>query len=101
MLSARHWTGVRLVVSGTGLVVALVCVRFGLSLGTYEARVVNREVARLSGYWTPAFASSLSVLASVGTVVALAWLVATWIAGRRERAILRAASAIRHRRVLM
>lgn len=72
-----------------------------LSLGTYEARVENQEVMRLSGHWTPTFASSVSLLAAVVTFLVLAWLTATWIAGRRERAIHRAAAAIRHRRVLM
>lgn len=101
MPTARHWNGVRLLLTWLGVSVGFVVLRWLLGLGVYLSIFENERAVRVSGAWSSGFASGASLLAAAIAVTTLTWATATWFAGRKTRASMRAAEATVHRQVLM
>ncbi len=101
MPTARYWEASRLLLTWAALLVALAIARWSMTMGTYQAAMVDRQVVRTSGLWSPAFASGAALI--VTSVVALFLLCATysWVSGRDERRARLIAAQAKHRRVLM
>ena len=101
MPTARHWHGVRLLLTWLGVSVGFVVLRWLLGLGVYLSIFENQRAVRVSGAWSSGFASGASLLLAAVAVIALSWVTAIWFAGRKTRASIRAAEATVHRKVLM
>jgi len=69
--------------------------------GTYQATIVNRRVMTTGGLWSPAFASTMSLIGAGVLAVILAWAITTWIFGRHERHERRGSATVEHRKILM
>ncbi len=101
MPTARHWHGGRLLLSWAVSLAFFATLKLSLIAGTYQAAIVDQRVTRVSGLWSPTFASNVSLAVLGGGGVTLVWMTVTWVRGRRERARLRASQSIQHRDVLM
>ncbi len=98
MNAARHWPGYRLLLTCLGLCTVFASFRWSLVAGTHQATIVNRRVMTTGGVWSPAFASTMSLIGVGVLVVILAWAITMWIFGRHER---RASATVGHRKILM
>ena len=85
MSSVRLWGGVHLALAWLAALAGLLLLRMGLVAGVYEAQLDGQEITRAAGYWSRAFATNVSLGASVIVTVLLGWLTIAWIVGRRER----------------
>ena len=101
MPTARHWNGVRLLLTWLGVSVGFVALRWLLTLGVYQSIFENQRVVRVSGAWSSGFALGTSLLVAAVALLGLAWATATWYGGKKTRASIRAAEAAVHRQVLM
>ena len=101
MPTAKHWTALQLCIAWVGVFASLAPLRWLMQAGIYTAALEDGVVRRLSGSWSAGFASGFWLLCATTGVMAMAYMTATWIHGRKARASMRAAEAAVHRRVLM
>jgi hypothetical protein len=101
MREARYWHGGTVVLAWLVVPSCLVLIRWLLVLGVYQVALQGQRVIRLSGVWSPTFASGLLVaLVAVGGV-SLLGLTYTWLSASKERAALDLGLIENHRRPLV
>lgn len=101
MRTARHWHGGQLLAVWLLASTAFVLVRRVLVWGTYQAQIEGHRETIVSGLWPEPFASAMTVVTGAICVVTLAWLTATWIAGRKARERVEAMTENPYRRPLL
>lgn len=101
MHSPRHWHGAQLVAAWLLACAIFWVVRWVFGAGTYRARIEGQEVLLVSGFWPAEFASAVTVVTGAISLVTLAWLTATWLAGRKNRERVEAIIESPYRRPLM
>jgi hypothetical protein len=101
MPSVRFWNGSRLVVGWVVSTALFVVVRWGLQRGVVREALGENGIERLGGLWSQEFATLVTLLVAGLLAGTLVWTTASWIAGRRERAVMRRHHAPAQRRILM
>jgi len=101
MSTARYWRGSRLLLTWLALAAAFAAFRWSMVAGTYRAWIENQEVTTAGGVWSPAFASTMTLIGAGVLALALLGMTASWIAGKRDRQARKAAAKAGHRKVLM
>lgn len=101
MSSVRHWHVGRLAAVWLAAPVVLLCVRWLLRAGSYEAHFDGHRVTIVSGFWPSGFASTLTTAFGVLCILLLVVLTGVWMAGRRDRRRLASITESSDRRPLM
>jgi hypothetical protein len=101
MSSARFWHGSRLIAGWIVAIGGFLLLRWVLARGVVRGVLQDGRVERLGGVWSAGFATFATYVGGGALAAALVWLTASWIAGRRDRAVLRHHPAPAHRRILM